>query len=317
MKPVVSVVMPTHNQAAYIGEALKSVFDQTMREIEIIVIDNGSTDETAEIVKSFADPRLSYYYQADTGSPVGPRNKAIGLAKGEFVAFLDSDDLWLPEKLELQVELLRAEPEAALVFSDYHFIDSDGRIGKNWFSCCRPFRGDVFASLLRQNFIPTSTTVIRRSVIGEISGMAQEYRICHDLDFYLKIAVRHGVDYVDRSLARLRVHGASLTVNRALLYEEVMAVTEKWRGEAEGRVDIGRAAFRHIQAHYQFRAGLFRLAAGDKEIGKKHLRAAVGNYPLNALYLLAYVLSTVAGGLFGRVFDVALRRRGAVIDVHK
>ncbi len=313
MKPIVTVVIPTHNQAQYLGEAIDSVLAQDFEEVEVSIVDNGSPDDTATVAQSYSDPRVRYYFQENSGSPVGPRNRAMHMECGEFVAFLDSDDWWLPEKLGMQVELLRSEPDVALVFSDYHFISEKGKLGRNWFSSCRPHRGDVFAALLRQNFIPNSTAMVRRVVIEEVGDLAEEFKICHDLDFFLRISSRHQVDYIDKSLARLRIHTASMTANRARLAEEIIAVNEAWRAETSGRADVGARVFKRIQGHYYLRAGLYRLVDGDKLLGRQHLRFAVGSSPLNALYLLAYLASFIPGAVAGRAIDFAVRRKGAVI----
>ena len=114
--PKVSVIIPTYNRAEYLGEAIQSVFDQTFEDFEILIVDDGSTDDTQQLVLSFHDPRLRSFYQNNCGISAA-RNAAIRSADGEYIAFLDSDDVWLPELLESQVAVLDRRPEIGLVYA--------------------------------------------------------------------------------------------------------------------------------------------------------------------------------------------------------
>lgn len=125
--PLVSVIMPAYNAERYIGEAIQSVLAQTLADWELIIVDDGSTDHTAEIVRRFEDPRIRYVYQENSG-PYLSRNRGIELAGSPHIAFLDADDLFLPRKLAWQVEVLEKEPEAGLVAGGHHVIDSEGRL---------------------------------------------------------------------------------------------------------------------------------------------------------------------------------------------
>lgn len=117
-QPVISVIIPTYNYGRFLRECLDSVFVQTFRDIEVIVIDDGSTDDTPAILESVSEPRLKHFRILNSGSPCA-RNVGLRHAHGEFVAFIDADDRWRPRKLETQLALLRAEPSVGVVFSDF------------------------------------------------------------------------------------------------------------------------------------------------------------------------------------------------------
>src|SRR5450759_5602253 len=128
MAPRFSVIVPTHQAAAFIGRTLQCVLDQTCADFEIVVLDNGSTDGTEAIVRGFGDPRVRYTWQEDSGLPADSRNKAIRQASGEFLAFLDADDWWAPTKLERVSAVLDEEPEPDLVCNDVDIVDPSGRV---------------------------------------------------------------------------------------------------------------------------------------------------------------------------------------------
>lgn len=119
LKQLISIVIPTYNRSAFIRDTIQSVLEQTVNHFEIIVADDGSTDNTESIVKSFSDSRIQYYWFKNRGYPAHPRNRGIKLSKGEYIAFLDSDDLWLPNHLELCIKALEREKDAGGVFTDY------------------------------------------------------------------------------------------------------------------------------------------------------------------------------------------------------
>ena len=126
-KPLVSVIIPAYNSADFIDEALKSVFDQTYKDLEIIVVDDGSTDDTRAVLEKYGD-RVNYHYQ-DNNGPASARNRGIKLARGKYIAFLDADDLWLPTKLEKQVALFKNRENLGFVTTGVCSFDENGDYG--------------------------------------------------------------------------------------------------------------------------------------------------------------------------------------------
>src|SRR3990172_7360951 len=172
--PKVSVIIPTYNREKYIVETLQSVFEQTFTDYEVIVIDDGSTDNTSVVLKPYLDRIV--YIRKPNGGQGSARNVGIKKAKGEYIAFLDSDDLWLPEKLEIQVRYLDGHPEAGLVFTDMVIFCQDESGMHQELKEIHYRGGDIsFRTLLKWNFVPNLTVMARQSCINT-AGLFDESR---------------------------------------------------------------------------------------------------------------------------------------------
>jgi glycosyltransferase involved in cell wall biosynthesis len=226
MEPLVSVIIPTYNRADYLKLALKSVLEQTYKNIEVIVADDGSMDNTAEVVADFNDPRVKYFYQRNTGLPAVTRNRGLREASGEYVAFLDSDDMWQPEKLEIQVEYLRNQPDYHLAYSNAWIIDeTDAR--KGLIMDLELFKeGEIFKYLVKYNFIPQLTVLMKRKVFDEIGFFNEDptLRAVEDYEYWLRVALRHKIGFVKEPLAMYRVHsgGMSRAANLAPAQQKIL-----------------------------------------------------------------------------------------------
>ncbi|GAH74960.1 unnamed protein product, partial [marine sediment metagenome] len=161
-KPTVSVIIPTYNRAYLIGRAIQSVLNQTYQDFEIIVVDDGSTDDTEEIVRSFKDKRIGYVRHEKNKGAAAARNTGIKAAKSEYIAFQDSDDEWLPEKLEKQMKVFEnAPPEVGVVYTDFLRIKGNKKIHIP-FSWVTQKEGNIHKELLKGNFVTTQSVVIRK-----------------------------------------------------------------------------------------------------------------------------------------------------------
>ncbi len=232
----VSVIIPTYNRAHMITEAIDSVLNQTFKDFELIIVDNYSSDNTESVVKSYADERIRYFKNQNNGLVSINRNYGIQKSGGEYTAFLDDDDLWLPEKLEKQVELLDSSKELGLVYSDSYVVDSNGDLRENtFFYDMKPFRGNAFNELLQGNFIPTLTVAIRREVLDKVGVFNPGYKICQDYDLWLRIAEYYPIDFIEQPLAKYRVHSEGGSRKNAILsYQEVLQITEYWLKRTPG-----------------------------------------------------------------------------------
>lgn len=226
--PTVSVIMNCYNCSRYLKEAIDSVYAQTYGDWEIIFWDNVSTDNSAEIAKSYNSKLL--YFRGDTNVPLGyARNLAVEKANGRYIAFLDCDDIWLPSKLEKQMSLFEVNPDVKLVFSDSSVVNSKREIMHSSFSVQQPFRGRVFNELLiSYNFIPLVTAVIERSVIEDVGMFDNRYKIAEEYDFFLRIAHKYPLDYVDEALAEYRVHDSNWSHKQDICIEEELEIINKW-----------------------------------------------------------------------------------------
>lgn len=166
-KPTVSVVMPTHNDAKYLKRAIESVLSQSFRDWELLVVDDGSTDETPSLLEHYSneDPRIkTFRIDPASGSPTKPRNIATEQATGRYIAFLDSDDLWLPTKLESQIAVFEKNKDAAIVFSYYNTISQDGSMISSPISSPAVVN---YHSLLKGNVIGCLTAIYDTEKLGK------------------------------------------------------------------------------------------------------------------------------------------------------
>jgi len=306
--PLVSVITPTYNRADLLAEAISSVLQQSYRDLELIIVDNGSTDHTRTIVDSFRDPRIRYFYQGNSGSPVSPRNRGFSKARGDIICTLDSDDVWLPEKLCLQVaEFLRC-PSVGLVYTDCFLMDGSGRIRGLYSDYHPPHQGDVLEALLRCNFIPAVTVAMRKRLLDEFGPQNEAYLIAHDLELYLKIANAYPVAYISQPLAKLRVHNVSLTRSRIMNRLEVLQVVKPWcRGEVHSRLSQG--VRNRIWAYWCFLTGLEMLGTNDNQNeGRCWMKEAVRDHPGHILYWAGLALAFAPRSVVGKTVDLAKRR---------
>jgi glycosyltransferase involved in cell wall biosynthesis len=210
VKPLVSVVMPARNSERYIEEAMASVFSQSHRDWELIVVDDGSTDGTGDVVQMVLarEPRLRMLRLAHPGGPAGARNAAIALAEGRYIAFLDSDDLWLPAKLERQLELME-RTKAPLSFTAYRKIDSEGNPGRAVIEVPSTV---TYAELLKTNVIGCLTAVYDALALGK-RYMPQAGH--EDYGLWLAILGDPVVAVgINEPLACYRVHDRSVSRNK-------------------------------------------------------------------------------------------------------
>ncbi len=198
--PAVSVILPTYNRATVLGEAIDSVRAQTFNEWELIVVDDGSTDGTATVVERSArrDGRIDYV-RAKQGGVSAARNLGIQKARGEFVAFLDDDDLWLPEKLTRQVQALGAHPHWAFVYTqaELRFVDGESRR-------LRLPLATTFETLLARNTIVTPSLLARREALREVGGFNERMAVMEDVDLFLRVASRHPFGVLSEALTICR-----------------------------------------------------------------------------------------------------------------
>ncbi|MDL2336222.1 MAG: glycosyltransferase [Pseudomonadota bacterium] len=241
--PSVSVVIPTYNRATFLGAAVASIRAQTYACAEIVIVDDGSTDNTAEVIKELG-AGINYIRQVNAG-PAAARNLGISRASGDLIAFLDTDDRWLPDKIALQVEVLRREPSVALVSADMAIEDERGvlcvasnfaRRGLQTFFHDLDGRSVPGAPsmMLKINFINTSAVLARRDVLLAMKGFDTRLRFGEDLELWLRIAARHGVACIP-SVQEIRVehaHNVTKSIEPMLFgYVRLAEVIREWASE--------------------------------------------------------------------------------------
>ncbi|MCC6454285.1 MAG: glycosyltransferase [Caldilineaceae bacterium] len=227
--PRVSVIIPTYNRAELLGDAIASVLAQEYQDFEVIVADDGSTDQSAEVVKRFG-PRVIHLALPHRGQPAAPRNAALAVAAGDYIAFLDSDDLFLPHKLALQVPILEANPQIGLVYSDGYFFagDPDKMTGHALAGLATP-SGNVFGELLRANFIFMPLILVRRTLL-EASGGFDEHPdllVAEDYDLWLRLALQTSFQYVPGDVAAIRLHPGNISANTLRIRQRILGILQR------------------------------------------------------------------------------------------
>jgi GT2 family glycosyltransferase len=200
----VSVIIPTYNRPRWLAETIESVLGQTYLHIETIVVNDGSTDNTEQILKPYRD-RIVYIYK-ENGGPGSAVNAGIMAATGEYIARVDDDDLFLPEKVELQVEMFQQEPRLGLVATDHHIIDQEGEI--IYTRAVPDFsRHGAFLSLLQQCIFSQPTVMVRKECHDKVGFYRNTY--AQDYDMWIRIARHYPMGVIHRPLAMYRRHNSN------------------------------------------------------------------------------------------------------------
>ena len=229
--PKVSVIMPAFNREKFIAESIRSVLNQSFKDFELIVIDDGSTDKTLSVANEFSsDPRVKIFKNDSNLGIAKTRNKAVKFALGDYIAPLDSDDIWLDrEKLRKQVEFLDENPDYAMLGGDIMHIDLNSTPVKK---VLFPIYDSLIRNIILQfNPFAQSTLLIRKSAIEKFGGYSTEYAICDDYDLWLKIGTKFKFTNIPQVLCGYRIHGNNITQTRRLTAaREIREIVKKNRG---------------------------------------------------------------------------------------
>jgi len=226
----VSIIIPAYNAASFIGDSVRSALTQTYPNKEIVVVDDGSTDDTRAILEEYIKSgQIKYFYQENKG-PAAARNLGIKNSSGEFIAFLDADDVWLPEKLKKQIDLFK-NPKVGLVYSDMEFF-GDKFPFKKYSEMTKGFyRGEAMRELIKRNFIPISSVVLRREVF-EMAGYFNEdfkrFPIGEDYELWLRVARVFEVDFIPEAFVRYRIHAGQMSHGRIKNYRTLTSIYKKF-----------------------------------------------------------------------------------------
>lgn len=283
----VSVIIPTYNRAKMIGETIQSVLDQKFRDFELIVVDDGSTDNTKEVVDSFKDPRINYISRQNSG-PSAARNTGIQASSGDYIAFLDSDDLWLSDYLELMVRQLDSHNDLGLVCSDGYLRDdrTGVTIGTIWrtslpgFNPQRAAKQPLKELLLRPDcFIRPPFTVVRRVVFNKVGYFDESLRNGEDWEIGIRIAHYFAIETLDIPLGWVRKHDASLTVRSVEAYQENLRTFNKVLCNSSlSRADVALVKRGLARTHYEY--GKSILENNGIDLGREKLLSAIKVNPL-------------------------------------
>ena len=251
-EPMVSIVTPACNQAIFLRDTIESVLSQDYKNIEYIVIDDGSTDETLEILETYGQ-RFSWFTQENCGQ-TPTINRGWSLAKGEILAWLNSDDTLLPSAVSKAVAFLKTHPDVSIVYGDTLFTDANGKPLYR----SPPQRGFSYDRFVLEchNPIPQPSAFVRRRVIEDVEKLDPYYKYFMDWDFWLRAGIRHRIECVPELLSTYRLHPASNTVaKQAQVAPELARMYEKYFDRADIPDNVRRQSRRAMANMYFTSAG--------------------------------------------------------------
>jgi len=286
--PTVSISIPAYNEEDIIDRTIENVLDQTFEDFELLIVDDGSTDSTADAVRKYTDdPRVEYIYQENRGYP-GARNTGLEKGDGDYYAFIGADDLWEPRKLEKQVAFLERS-NANMVHSNVYHIDEYGKItGVRWDD--RPPNTDDHRSFIRElfirNFICIQSVLIESDYI-ENQHFDEEFRINCDHDMWLRVAADADINYMEEKLVKKRYDGGNISSNYERLFEERKRLVNK----TVDRYQFLEALQERKLASIYLTYGINLIVDGKVYDGRKRLLQAMNYDPTNWRSYVVYLLS--------------------------
>jgi glycosyltransferase involved in cell wall biosynthesis len=281
--PRVSVVIPTYNRAALLQAALESVYAQTWKDFEVLVVDDGSTDGTEAMLRPFVEERgLRHLRQANRG-PSAARTRGIESARGEYVAFLDSDDLWLPIKLSVQIPRMEACPEAVMCYSNLlHYNPDSGALSVRYRQ--QAVRsGDLYLALIYKKLhCAPPTLVVRKAIAERVGGFDEALRLSEDRDFNIRVARQGPILGVPEPLAVVRLHGAAHPKDPTvrLSHEAMQAAQEYVLRKTLAEDPALRGAAGRVSSLYHLGWGMGLLAQKKPRQARQQLWKSIRSNPL-------------------------------------
>ncbi len=281
--PLVSVVIPVFNGAPFVANAVASVRVQTAKDVEILVVDDGSTDGTQEVLRQLERTHGIAWFQRDHGGPARSRNDGIQAAKGEFIALLDCDDVWLPDKLEAQLAILRAKPQVGVVHTDYEVVYEDGTVEER--VRARHSREPLVRAFAGGHTALPSTLLIRRSVLDKVGALDPELYGSEDSDLTIRLYRATEFDCVDRVLVKKlqRGHGyRDMAFDESTHRERVLASRERFLLRLEQmrpHTREQRAALDREWANYYVLRGGFAERSGRLSEARRDYASAIRKAP--------------------------------------
>jgi glycosyltransferase involved in cell wall biosynthesis len=302
---LVSVVIPTYNRAYVLGDAIRSVLAQTYRPLEVIVVDDGSKDNTEEVVRAFRD-EVRYVRQENAGVAAA-RNVGFTLARGEFIGLVDSDDRWLPWKVALQVAFMGRHPDVGMVWTDMVPVTDDGKrvADRHLRDAYRAWHGlhigdvmdhvgtvgelgvalppgmadesawvgDIFAQLIRGTIVHTPTTLLRRERVRGTGGYDESFlRAGEDFDFHLRTAVQGTVGFLDLPTIEYRIGNEDqITADNLNMARGYLRTIDFWLGRERPRLALSLAEERSLYAYAHQWVGMAELMTGSRQAARHHL----------------------------------------------
>ncbi|MUL38749.1 glycosyltransferase family 2 protein [Gloeocapsopsis dulcis] len=274
--PKVSVIIPAFNAMPYLPETVESVLQQTFTDFEVLIVNDGSSDYTAQWVSQLVDPRIKLISQVNQGLS-GARNTGITHAQGEYIAFLDADDLWEPTKLEKQVHSLEENPTLGLVYTWSTLVDRTGEsIGRVFAYCAE---GDTWKKLIEENVVGCgSAAMVHRCCFETVGVFDRNLRSAEDWDMWIRIASRYPFAVVKEPLVQYRQHPSNMSKNWQVMEQAFRIVIEKaFQSAPPELLYLKKRSYGYINLCSAWKA--LQSSEHDYELAIQFRAAAIAHYP--------------------------------------
>jgi glycosyltransferase involved in cell wall biosynthesis len=310
VQPEISVIIPSYNGAKFIKTAVESVLQQGIPSVEIVIVDDGSTDGTKRVLQDYRDKGLVTYISQENKGPAAARNLGMRISKGEFICFLDADDILYPNSIQDRADVYKKYPELGLVFTDNKKVlrkngkdvtyrENDLRetnfleeIASDHINL---IDGDIyllnkgiFYELVLHCFIWTGTVMIRRSVLNDIGYFDEELKIAEDHDLWLRICRKYKIGFLNKTTAAYIMHNDGITTNTPLYYDSSIKVRSHYANELpklyRDRLEKQLAMYSFTKGYYYYRNALYGEA-------NRAFRQALSQNPLSVRYHLYWALT--------------------------
>lgn len=298
---LVSVVLPTFNRARLIGRAIQSILSQNYTNFELIIVDDCSRDNTEKVITSFHDERIRYIRHEKNKGAVAARNTGIRAARGEYVAFQDSDDEWLPEKLGKQMKVFESAPlDFGVVYTSYWLIDNGTITYYPPLDIVKQTEGNIHDALLVTNFINTPTAVVKRECF-EKAGMFENLPRLQEWGLWLRISKYYKFKHINEALINAYRQSDSISRNMDALIVARKYILNKYFGEISKKPKL-------LRQHY-FDIGTFLCLNGEIAEGRKYFFRAMRTNPIDPKLQLSTLTSIFGQNVYDKVAVFYLRAK--------
>jgi glycosyltransferase involved in cell wall biosynthesis len=295
---LVSVIVNCYNSQAFLKECIESILNQIYFNFEIIFIDNQSTDGTSQIIKSYKDSRIYYFKTPHFMTLGGARNIGLNHAKGDYISFLDSDDIWDKKKLLDSIPLLKKKK--GLVYSDVIYFNETKNF--NLYGLRKPYQGNCFEELIEDYTLCLSSCIFSKNIIKKNKiKFNEKLMVCEDFDFFLKIALKTKITFLDKKLVKYRIHNQNLTkTKRYLFFDEIRIIVNEFQNINQELKDRVLSKNLLNEAKYDWKLGK-NTTGRSKIILNKELKLFQKIFYLTLFFIPFRFISKIYNLLFKRV----------------
>jgi len=298
--PTVSAIIPTYNRAQLLPRSVQSVLNQTLQNFEIIIVDDGSIDNTEEIVKEFQrkDKRIRYIKQERNKGAGAARNVGIKAARGEYIAFIDSDDEWLPEKLEKHIKVFKNAPsEVGVVYAGCWRIENDKKmyIPQSWVT---KKEGDIHQELMERGigFIITNSLVVKKSAFKKVGLFDEGLPSLEEWELAIRLSRYYSFRYINEALSQSVMEPDSISISHHAAIKAYKLILERHYEEFKKN--------KRLLAKHLYAIGISLCHGNDLDQGRSYLFRAVRAYPLSIKYLVVAFISLFGQEIYKKIIDI-------------